>query len=195
MDHVPPKCVFDFPLPHNTQRVTVPCCEVCRLAGESDEALYRNLFISTRESERNAVAQKLAAKRNKSFEEDRTELERAVAHMVPVKITTPRGSFVAPGFNFDSPPMHRFVLRMCRALLHNETKCGYRECRIVNWMVQPDEERRQIAQAGKGRLVSEEFAYAGMFMEGEEKSVWLLNFYQSLEFFALMETQWDPSPG
>jgi hypothetical protein len=194
-DHVPPRCLFDFPLPHNTQRITVPCCEVCRRAGESDEALYRNLFISTRESEQNSVAQKLAAKRDKAFDEDFSQVLRAVEHMLPVRVTTPHGSSIAPAFNFDSPPMHRFVLRMCRALLHKETNSGFVQCRIQTWKVNPAPDQREIFKGVPARIISEEFAYAGIFWRGEKVSMWLLNFYQSLEFFAIMEAEWDQSHG
>jgi hypothetical protein len=186
-DHVPPKCVFDFPLPHTTQRITVPCCEECRRAGESDEALYRNLFISTRESERNPIAQKLAAKRDKSFEEDFTQVQAAVAHMVPLRVVTPKGTFVAPGFNLDSPPFHRFVLRMCRALLHKETKCGYVDCTVQKWSVNPPKEWREIFDGAPARVISKEFAYAGIFFPGESVSAWLLNFYEALAFLAVLE--------
>lgn len=143
-DHVPPKCLFHFPPPPNTQLITVPCCEACRRAGESDEALYRNLFISTRESERHPIAQKLAEKRDECFEGDFSQVQLAVKHMVPVRVTTPKGSFVAAGFDFDSPPLQRFVLRMCRALLHKETKSGFVECKIRNWGVNPQPDVRDL---------------------------------------------------
>jgi hypothetical protein len=181
-------------MPQNTQRITVPCCEVCRLEGQDDEALYRNLLISTLESERNGIARKLSAKRDRSFNEDYTQLQKAVAHMKPVRVKTPLGVMLVPAFDFDTPEMNRFVLRMCRALLHAETKCGFRESRIVRWKVNPEEELRDIVQAGQGRVISEEFSYAGIFSVGEKSSAWLLNFYQSLEFFAIMETQWDQAP-
>jgi hypothetical protein len=189
---VPPKCVFDSPLPNGTQRITVPCCEVCRRAGQNDEALCRDLFISTRASEKNRKATNLAAKRNKSFENDWSQVERVVRHMSLVDVATPQGNVRDFAFDFDSPEMHRFILRMCRVLLHEETGSGHVQCRIVNWKVNPENDLREdLLAIAKGRLVSEEFAYAGVFLRGESKSYWLLNFYQSLEFFAVMETKWD----
>src|SRR5437899_6588580 len=101
-DHIPPKCVFQSPLPANTRRITVPCCEVCRKAGENDEALYRDLFISTRESEKNAIARKLAVKRNKSFEQDFSQMKRVVRHMRVIGVPSPRERILAFAFNFDS---------------------------------------------------------------------------------------------
>jgi len=189
-DHVPPKCVFDYPLPTNTQRITVPCCDVCRRAGENDEALYRDLFISTRESEKNPIAVKLAAKRNKSFEEDSSQMERIIRHMRLVGVPSPRGRVPAFAFDLDSPEMHRFVLRMCRALLHEETKVGHIECRLINWKVNPEREiREELLSIAKGRVVSKEFAYAGVFLANEPVSFWLLNFYEALEFYAILSVK------
>jgi hypothetical protein len=115
--------------------------------------------------------------------------------MLPVRVETPHSSFVAAGFDFDSPPMHRFVLRMCRALLHKEANSGFVECRIQNWKVNPDPDQREIFEGAPARVISEEFAYAGIFRREEKVSAWLLNFYQSLEFFVIMETEWDQSLG
>ena len=151
LDHVPPKCVFDSPMPNGTQRITVPCCEVCRRAGQNDEALYRDLFISTRASEKNRKATNLAAKRNKSFENDWSQVERVVRHMCLVDVFTPQGNVRDFAFNFDSPEMHRFILRMCRALLHEEAGSGHIECRIVNWKVNPENDlRKDLLAIAKG---------------------------------------------
>lgn len=188
---MPPKCLFDFPPRPHTQLITVPCCETCRRSGESDEALYRNLFISTRETERHPSAKKLAKKRDRCFDEDFSQVQRAVEHMVPVLVETPGSSFVAPGFNFDSPPVRRFVLRVCRALLHKETKLGFVECKIRDWSVNPKPDVREIFQVAPSRVVSDEFAYAVIYHREEDVSAWLLNFYQSLEFFVIMEIAWD----
>jgi hypothetical protein len=115
--------------------------------------------------------------------------------MCLVDVATPKGNVRDFAFNFDSPEMHRFILRMCRALLHEETGSGHVECRIANWKVNPETDLREdLLAIAKGRVVSEEFAYAGVFLCGEVKSCWLLNFYQSLEFFAVMEANSDQSP-
>jgi hypothetical protein len=182
-------------MPDGTQRITVPCCEGCRKAGQNDEALYRDLFVSTRESEWNRKAVNLAAKRDKSFERDWSQVERVVRHMRLVSLATPNGIVPAAAFDFDSQEMNRFILRMCRALLHEETGLGHVDCEIINWKVNPSSaERVEFLKLAKGRVVSEEFAYACVFLHGEPRSYWLLNFYQSLEFFAIMESKWDRSP-
>jgi hypothetical protein len=78
-------------MPNGTQRITVPCCEVCRRAGQNDEALYRDLFISTRASEKNRKVTNLAAKRNNPFENDWSQVERVVRHMCLVDVFTSTG--------------------------------------------------------------------------------------------------------
>jgi len=76
---------------------------------------------------------------------------------------------------------------MCRALLHEETKVGHIKWRLVNWMVNPESEiRDHLLSIAKGRVVSEEFAYAGVFLADEPTSFWLLNFYEALEFYAIL---------
>jgi len=59
--------------------------------------------------------------------------------------------------------------------------------------VNPDSDQRAIFEGAPARIISEEFAYAGIFQRDEKVSAWLLNFYQSLEFFATMETEWGQS--
>ena len=86
--------------------------------------------------------------------------------------------------------MHRFVLRICQALLHEETKVGHVECHLVNWKVNPEREiRKELLSIAKGRVVSEEFAYAGVFLPAEPVSFWLLNFYPALEFYAILRVE------
>jgi hypothetical protein len=161
------------------------------VGGQDNEALYRDLFVSTHEAEQNRKATIVAKKRDRSFDRSWSQAQRVIAHMCKVEVVSPRGKFPAFAFNFDSPLMHRFILRMCRALLHAETGTGYLESRIENWKVNPEADLREpLLKAAKGRVVSEEFAYAGVFMVGRPTSVWLLNFYQSLEFYAIMQTDW-----
>src|SRR5436309_2883728 len=49
-DHIPPQCFFEEPCP-NINRITVPCCESCKLADEPNDAKARNLIISTMQAE------------------------------------------------------------------------------------------------------------------------------------------------
>lgn len=188
-DHVPAKCLFDFPMHTDTQRITVPCCEVCRRSGESDEAPVRNILISIREAESHPTAVKLAAKRDRAFRKDSSQLKKVTDHMCIVGVQTPQGQVAKDGFNLESPLMERFILRMCRAILHQETASGFVKC-SVRWGVNPERElREELLSGAKARVISDEFAYAGIFFPGEPVSMWLLNFYQSVEFFAVLTTE------
>jgi len=189
-DHTPPVAYFREALPNGIQRITVPCCEECRKEGEKDEAFCRNLIISEMLSEQNSIALTLARKRDKSFALDRTQAERLVAHMKYVPVMTPHGPALFPAFDADSPPMNNFVLRMCRALLHEETKTGFLKSKIVRWCFHPPKEEREIFNQAPARVVSEEFAYAHVYFRGEPVSAWLLQFYQGLEILAVMQTDW-----
>lgn len=109
--------------------------------------------------------------------------------MCVVGVQTPQGLVVKDGFNLESPLMERFILRMCRAILHQETYSGFVKC-SVRWGVNPERElREELLSGAKARVISDEFAYAGIFFPGEPVSMWLPNFYQSVEFFAVFTTE------
>jgi hypothetical protein len=192
-DHVPPDCMFHHPLPQDINRITVPCCEECRRAGEADETLLRNIFVSTRESEQNPIAAKLAGKRDRSFQRRFAEMEKVLRYMVLAKISTKDGKTTAWGFDMNTPVIDRFVLRVSRSLLHEETKCGYVDCE-VSWALHPnDETQRELVAVAKRRYVSEEFAYCGLFAEGETNSGWLFSLYGgSIIFLASLFARGKP---
>jgi hypothetical protein len=182
-DHVPPKCYFPDPAP-NIQRVTVPCCEACRVAGQRDEAPARNLMISCLEAESHPVVQdQIASRRNRSFHLDRTQFDQLVERMVPITITQGgRHLGTAPGFNLDCPLMDNFLHRVTRALVHEERNTGY-VASTIQWKLNPPPEALQgFAQLGKSRLVGDVFAYSVIFSPATPTSFWLLTFYERLNF-------------
>ena len=188
-DHVPPKCFFPTPAP-NDGRITVPCCEDCRQKGESDEQLVRNLFISTQQAEPHPIVSgQLGAKRDRSFQYDKTQADRLVSFMRPAAIHSSTGQFIglAPAFNLNSPLVDEFLRRIAHALLHEEKKCGFVECKI-DWRLNPPaDECRGFASEAKGRRIGDTFAYAVMFLNGSVRSIWLLEFYERLRFFVHLE--------
>src|SRR2546426_7746043 len=92
-DHVPPQCFFEQPCP-NIERITVPCCLSCKLAGESNDANARNLITSTIEAEPHRVVRsQLSSARNRAFR-DHGQLPPVLQHMVRADVHTPAGIYL-----------------------------------------------------------------------------------------------------
>lgn len=194
-DHVPPRCFFEKRCP-DLQRITVPCCDSCRLLGESNDANARNLIISTELAEPHSVVQgELAAARNRSFECG--QLDPLMKHVVPLPfppINNTRMGLI-PAFDFDSDVIDSFLLRVTRALLHVETRCGFVECHIERWRANPPSDVLDFLFASKrSRQIGNVFSYHTLLCEDLRNSVWLLTFYERLHFFVYFQTAKKVTP-
>jgi hypothetical protein len=186
-DHIPPKCFFPKPCP-NIQRITVPCCEACRLQHETNDAFVRNLLISTIEAEpHQAVQSQLGTRRNRSFR-DRQQLKAVLNHMALADVHSKAGIYLgsAPAFNFDSPRMDSFFHRLARGLLHEETQTGFVQSRIEWRRNPPPDICEDFLRQGRFRVVGDIFSYCVLLVEGELTSLWLLTFYERLRFIVLL---------
>jgi hypothetical protein len=188
-DHVPPRCFFEKRCP-GLQRITVPCCDPCRLSGESNDAKARNLIISTELAEpHRAVHGELAAARNRSF--DCGQLDPLMKHAVLLPLPPINGTKMGliPAFDFDSDVIDSFLLRVTRALLHVETCCGFVECHIERWRANPPSDVFDVLFASKrSRQIGDVFSYSALLCEDSWNSVWLLTFYERLHFFVNLRT-------
>jgi hypothetical protein len=179
-DHVPPRCFFEKRCP-DLQRITVPCCDPCRLLGKLNDAKARNLIISTELAEpHRAVHGELAAARNRSF--DCGQFVPLMKHVVllPLPPTNSTKMGLIPAFDFDSDVIDSFLLRVTRALLHVETSCGFVPCQVVRWCANPPEGNRFVSD--RSRQVGDVFGYNAAISEDSPSSLWLLTFYERLHF-------------
>lgn len=185
-DHVPPRCFFEKRCP-DLQRITVPCCDPCRLLGESNDAKARNLIISTELAEPHRVVQgELAAARNRSF--DCGQLDPLMKHAVLLplpQINSTRMAFT-PAFNFDSDVIDSFLLRVTRALLHVETRCGFVSCHIERWRANPPSD--VLFTSERSRQIGDVFSYSALLCDDSRNSLWILTFYERLHFFVHLQT-------
>ena len=183
-DHIPPKCLFPRPSP-NIALITVPCCEPCRRRDEINDALVRNLLISTCEAEpHQAVQSQLASTRNRSFKRP-SQLKAVLRQMTQADVHSPGGIYLysAPAFNLDSPVMDSFFHRVARGLLHEERRCGFVPC-TTRWRPNRDPVTcANFAREGRSRGIGDVFSYSVCFLEGHLSSIWLLTFYDRLHFF------------
>jgi len=181
-DHIPPKCFFEKPCP-SIKRITVPCCERCRVGSASGDAVARNLIISTAEAEPHRVIEsQLAPARNRAFKRH-GQLPAVVKHMVPADAYSPGGIYLrsAPAFNLNTPVIDAFIHRIVRGLLHEEKKSGFAPCSI-EWRPNPAKNDCDLFVQGKFRTVGDVFSYSVLFRSSSLDSLWLLTFYERLRF-------------
>jgi len=185
-DHVPPRCFFPTPMP-NINRITVPCCDGCRISGGKNEALVRNIFISTIEAEPHAVVQsQLASKRTRSWEIDRTQFEAMLNAMVDVHLWSAAGRHLdwRPAFNLDRPVINDFFDRILRALVHEEREAGYVPS-VTKWrLIRNPRICADFPANAKARFVGDTFSYHVAFVIGSLGSMWLITFYERLHVMA-----------
>jgi len=180
-DHIPPQCFFEEPCP-NINRITVPCCESCKLADESNDAKTRNLIISTIQAEPHRVVEsQLAGARNRSLELGQFRV--MLDHMVQADVRSPGGIYLgsAPAFNLDSPVIDAFLHRMARGLYHTVKKSGFIPSEI-KWRTNLPPDAFGIFASGLSRTVGDVFSYRVVFPEGSQDSLWLLTFYERVHF-------------
>jgi hypothetical protein len=187
-DHIPPRCFFEEPCP-NISRITVPCCEACKLADEPNDAKARNLIISTIQAEPHRVVEtQLAGARNRALE-FHGQLPVMLAHMVQADVHTPAGVYLgsAPAFNLDSPVMDAFLHRVVRGLLHSVRKTGFMPS-TIQWRTNLPPVAFAIFASGISRTVGGVFSYRAVFVEESKDSLWLLTFYERLHFVVSLQS-------
>ena len=165
--------------------ITVPCCEPCRRRDETNDALVRNLLVSTCEAEPHQTVQdQLASARNRSFDLP-SQFKAVLRHVIQTDVYSPGGIYLrsAPAFNLDSPIMDSFFHRVVRGFLHEERRCGFVPCAII-WRRKRDPVIcADFARKCGSRAIGDIFSYSFLFSEGHLSSIWLLTFYDRLHFF------------
>jgi hypothetical protein len=192
-DHIPPKCFFPTPRPSNL--ITVPSCRQCNNNFSKGDERVRNLITSLESTEDHpAIKNQLGDKRYRSLFRDRgiTNLNHLINSLMTKDRYSDGGIYLekAPAFNLDQPLMDRFFDRMSRALLYHENSIGYVNCR-VEWHVSPNfssienipNDIEKLLKCGKLRILGDNiFYYVGWFLPEKVNSLWILGFYDSVEF-------------
>ena len=164
-------------------RITVPCCETCRLVDVANDEKARNLIISTAAAEPHRIVQsQLADARNRAID-DHGQLPALLEHMVQADLTTSSGEYLgcAPAFNFDSPVMNAFLHRVTRGLLHSVKDTGFVPSR-VEWRTNLEPDIFHVFASAVSASLGDVFSYRALFVEDSHDSLWLLTFYERLHF-------------
>ncbi len=198
-DHIPPKSFFAKPRPSNL--ITVPSCVDCngKKYGKDDERI-RNIITSIDATEVHPMIQgKIDQKRDRSFlrPEGRSNFEHLIGSIQMPNRYSANGHNLdrAPAINLDQGIVDKFLERMVRALLFKENGTKYTQL-DVKWKMAPTEAdletmpnevqaflfSKPVKEIGDGI-----FSYIGYFREGKPNSLWLMNFYEGIEFMVLVK--------
>jgi hypothetical protein len=187
VDHIPPRSFFPTPPPPDL--ITVPCCECCRIDDQKNDRFVRNLFTSFVETEVHpAVADHLAARRDKSFYEDRSMVAKLTSIMKMAEVHDAAGRVVgrAPAFNLSDPRVHRFVERVARGVLFAAFKETYFIAKF-DWVLQPGIPDAMFAMApapAVHRKVGDIFEFLATPRDPNARAYVILVFYQNLQLMA-----------
>jgi len=196
MDHVPPRCFFKRPGPEVL--ITVPCCHNCNSSFKNDDERARNLLVSLETTERHPdISDQLAGKRHRSLAESRSNLRHTIGSMRTVDRYSAGGVYLgkAVAFDLDQPFFDRFMVRVTRALLYHETGVtrSSHECEwglsinVYDLQTMPDQLRAFYMRPAVIRdIAAGTFMYAAYFGKDAVNSLWLLRFYDGVEFRALL---------
>ena len=197
-DHVPPKSFFAKPRPSNL--ITVPSCNDCNSKYGKDDERLRNIITSIDTTELHPMIHgKIDQKRDRSFRrpEGRSNFDHLINSIQMVNRYSENGQYLGlfPAFNLDQSIIDRFLERMVRALLFKENGIEYTKLDL-KWKMAPTEKdlasipdeiktfifSRPVKEIGNGI-----FAYIGYFINGKANSLWLMNFYEGIEFMVLVK--------
>jgi hypothetical protein len=146
------------------------------------------------------VKGKIDQKRNRSFgrPKGRSNFDHLISSIKMINHYSANGNYLgsAPAFNLDQIIVDKFLERMVRALLFKENKIEYTKL-DVKWKMSPTEKdlsvmtneiknflfSRSVKEIGNGT-----FAYIGYYIEGKSNSLWLMNFYEGIEFMVLAKS-------
>ena len=184
-DHVPPKAFFSKKIPNDSQLITVPCCEECRLNDQKNDQLVRNVFVSLLETEGTEyVKAHLLDRRDRSFQRKERARSDILELTSLVDAFTSDGKSLGewPTLNLDDARFHRFFDRLARALIYHHYNEGYFKAEI-GWVPKvefPDEFYQVITGNYPCRRILGVLSYA-VTREFEDGTRWILvEFYDSL---------------
>lgn len=196
-DHIPPKSFFPEPRPSNL--ITVPSCSECnREFGKIDE-IVRNLLTSIDSTEIHpAVVEQLANKRNRSL--DRAGGVHSFKYFLDnislIDRYSEEGIYLGkhPAFELNTNVVDNFMERMGRGLLFHYCGIRFGDYKF-NWKLSPPtktfysmpQNLKKFILNGKMETFGDKvFSLAAYTYPEKIQSLWLLRFYDGIEFMLLI---------
>jgi hypothetical protein len=196
-DHIPPQSFFPKPRPSNL--ITVPSCSECnREFGKIDE-IVRNLLTSIDTTEIHpAVVKQLADKRNRSLGRDGGihSFNYFLENISLMDRYSEEGIYLGkhPAFELNTIVMDNFMERIGRGLLFHYCEIGFGDYEF-NWKLSPPtntfnsipEDLKRFILSGRMETFGDKvFSCAAYTYPGKIRSLWLLRFYDGIEFMLLI---------
>lgn len=192
VDHVPPKCFFPKPRPHNL--ITVPACRRCNKEAEKDEEFFLATFMFSEASQSRVGKALWAEKMNRVYFRGRGVGSAIRKRMNRVNLTTASGIYYGKGFalEIDYARLETVVTKIVRGLYYREyseplTKEVPIKCQ---WLNTPSFSKR--AESYVKNLPFAETHWPGIFEykfgrteTAPEKSLWLMRFFSFASFWAV----------
>ena len=179
--------------------ITVPSCSACnREFGKTDE-IIRNLLISIDSTEiHSAVVEQLADKRNRSLDRDGGihSFNYFLENISLIDRYSEEGVYLGkhPAFELNTTELDNFMERMGRGLLYDHCGIGYGDYKF-DWKLSPPtnsfynmpENLKKFILSGEMETFGDKvFSCAAYTYPGKIHSLWLLRFYDGIEFMLLI---------
>lgn len=203
VDHVPPKCLFPKPRPDDL--ITVPCCEECREGTSKDDEYFWTMLVLRARLAQHPDVQSLLPKVIRSLKKPQKEgFVRSILEGTGlIDLETEGGLYLgkAPTYEVDFGRMTRVVKRTIKGLYWHETD-GERlrsdthvtTYALENFEAMDQEQAKALihlvdlaASGDRGEAIGKDtFRYsAGFAQDRPRTSVWLLTFYEGVQFLGV----------
>jgi hypothetical protein len=196
-DHVPPKCLF--PLPRPTNLITVRACKACNEGTKLDDEYFRDAILTGIDEERFPEAMALSLHKIEEIGADPKKRGYGWAtykSVRTVEVYTEAGIYLgdAGARELDLDRMRRSIEKWVRGLyFHHFRERIPDDCEVTiehHQHLEPDA-REEILSLFAGRPVQNigdgAFVYAFMRVQGDPRSMWLLEFYGRHSFIVIVD--------
>lgn len=181
-DHVPPKGIFEGPLPSTL--ITVPACRACNIAASKDDEYFR-WWILTASSENKTAARLIRDKVVRGFKRKPKLLNEIWKGAKPrVDIFSPGGIYLGyrPAFEYDRNRIVGVVRRIIRGLYLSVSGCVLKDGYSVDVELNPEPSEvwlNRIYRLPLRNIGNGAFSFRHVLTGAKESSasVWFLMFY------------------
>lgn len=192
-DHIPPKCLFDRPLPQDL--ITVPCCRQCNKAASKDDEYFRSTLVFRRDAGEHAEAKRVAdrAVRSLQYAKGKGLAKLLLSNVEEFYFINERG-IVEPGASYyvDLQRLGNVAVRIIKGLFWKEFgEClpdDYEASAFNDSGIQHMDENQlgifRTVLEGRSTIVGNEvFRYwKSVAPEDPFSTAWILLFYESVYF-------------
>ncbi len=190
-EHIPPKGIFNKPLPNDL--ITVPCCHSCNLNGSVNDEAFK-VFLGLHVARAKGEAERLFKEGVLSTTRHNKKLRQKIINaMRPVYIKTESGIITGKGaeITWDSDVHDIAIERIARGLFYFHYKKPLLNIakKSIYWFESQLEYNVVILDGWSHNAISNgAFSYYYGATDDESGSIWIFNFYNSHFAAAILTT-------